>query len=112
MAARKQRVTVTVDPELVRAGNRAVADGHADSLSGWVSAALTEKVRQDQKLQHLRAAILEYEAEFGEITTEELVAQQRADREDAVVVRGRRSSSAGRARRAAAAAKSATAKPA
>ncbi len=95
MTRSKQRLTVTVDPELVEAGHRAVADGEADSLSGWVSAALAEKVRQDQKLQHLRAAILEYEAEFGEITDDELVAQRRADREDAVVVRGPRSGSSG-----------------
>ena len=101
MTARKQRLTVTVDPELVEAGNRAVADGDADSLSGWVSTALADKVRRDQKLQNLHAAILEYEAEFGEITAGELAAQQRVDREDAVVVRGRRPGSGGRARRVA-----------
>lgn len=88
MTAKKHRLTVTVDPELIDAGNRAVAGGEADSLSGWVSAALAEKVHRDRQLEHLRAAIADYEAEFGEITTEELVAGRRADREDAVVVRG------------------------
>ncbi len=34
MTIRKQRLTVTVDPELVEAGNRAVATGAADSVSG------------------------------------------------------------------------------
>ncbi len=91
MTPRKQRLTVTVDPELVTAGNRAVATGNADSLSGWVSAALAEQVRRDQRLEDLRAAIADYEAEFGEITGKEMVAQQRKDREEAVVVRGRRS---------------------
>ena len=81
---------MTVDPELVEAGNRAVAEGNADSLSGWVSSALSEKMRRDEQLAHLRAAIEDYEGEFGEITTEEIAAQQRADREDALVVRGRR----------------------
>lgn len=81
---------MTVDPELVEAGSRAVADGSAESLSGWVSAALSEKIERDQKLAHLRAAMADYEAEFGEITAEELAAQHRADREGAVVVRGRR----------------------
>jgi ribonuclease HII len=80
---------VTVDPDLVEAGNRAVADGDADSLSGWVNAALAEKVRRDRKLEYLQAAIADYEAEFGEITAEEIAAQRRADREGAVVVRGR-----------------------
>jgi ribonuclease HII len=100
MAARKQRLTVTVDPELIEAGNRAVANHEADSLSGWVSAALADKVRRDRKLEELRAAIADYEAEFGEITAEEIAAQRRADREDAVVVRGRRASAGGRARSA------------
>ena len=89
MSSRKLRLTVTVDPELVEAGNRAVAEGAADSLSGWVSAALAEKVHRDQRLAHLQAAIADYEAEFGEITAEEIAAQRRADREDALVVRGR-----------------------
>jgi hypothetical protein len=63
-----------------------------------VSSALAEKVRRDHQLARLRDAIAEYETEFGEITAGELAAQQRADREDAIVVRGprqrRRTSSA------------------
>jgi glycerol dehydrogenase-like iron-containing ADH family enzyme len=89
MTPRKQRLTVTVDPELVEAGNRAVEAGEADSLSGWVSTAMSEKASRDEKLDHLRAAIADYEAEFGEITAGELAAQRRADRADAVVVRRR-----------------------
>ena len=100
MTARKQRLTVTVDPDLIKAGNRAVASGDANSLSGWVSTALSEKAERDWKLQHLAAAIADYEAEFGEITAGEIAAQRRADREDAVVVRRRRSSARGPVRRA------------
>ncbi|MEJ7801050.1 MAG: hypothetical protein WKF60_11040 [Ilumatobacter sp.] len=96
MTERKRRLTVTVDPELVEAGSRAVTNGDADSLSGWVSAALEEKVRRDQKLALLRAAITDFEGEFGVITAEEIVAQQRLDRENAVVVRRRRAPDAGR----------------
>ena len=87
---RKLRLTVTVDPELVQAGNRAVAEGKADSLSAWVSSALAQKVRRDVQLGYLRAAIADYEVEFGEITPEEISAQQRTDRDDAVVVRRQR----------------------
>jgi len=90
MTARKQRLTVTVDPELIEAGQRAVESGQADSVSGWVSAALEDKVRRDRKLALLAAAVASYEREFGEITAEEIAAQQRADRQDATVVRGRR----------------------
>ena len=49
MTARKQRLTVTVDPELIEAGNHAVASGTADSLSGWVGIALTEMVQKGSK---------------------------------------------------------------
>lgn len=86
MSARKQRLTVTVDPELVEVGNRAVLAGAADTLSGWVSTALAEKVRRDVRQEHLRAAIADDEADVGEITADELVAQRRADREDALVI--------------------------
>jgi glycerol dehydrogenase-like iron-containing ADH family enzyme len=96
MSPRKQRLTVTVDPDLVEAGTRAVASGAADSLSAWVSTALAEKAHRDQQLTQLRQAISDYETEFGEITAEELASQRRTDREDAIVVRGR--GRAGRAR--------------
>lgn len=88
MTPRKQRLTVTVDPELVEAGARAVATGAADSLSAWVSIALAEKARRDQQLARLRDAIAGYEDEFGEITDEEIATLRRSDRENAVVVRG------------------------
>lgn len=89
---RKQRLTVTVDPELVAAGSRAVEAGSAESLSGWVNAALVEQARRDQRLEALSAALADYEAEFGEITAEEMAVQLRRDRQEAVVVRGRRTS--------------------
>ena len=79
---------MTVDPELVEAANRAVASGSADSLSAWVSAALADRARRDEQLARLGDSIADYEAEFGEITTEEIAQQRRADREGAVVVRG------------------------
>jgi ribonuclease HII len=100
MTARKQRLTVTVDPDLIEAANHAVAVGDADSLSGWVSAALRDKVRRDGRLEDLHAAIADYEAEFGEITAGEIAAQRRADRQDAVVVRGSGASPSVRARSA------------
>jgi hypothetical protein len=89
MTRPKQRITVTIDPDLVDAGSRAVAAGDADSLSAWVGVALAEKVARDEHLEHLRAAIADYESQFGTITAEEIAAQRRADRGNAVVVRGR-----------------------
>lgn len=97
MTQGKRRVTVTVDPELVEAGNRAVAGGAADSLSAWVNTAMAERARRDEQLARLHDAIADYEAEFGEISAEEIAAQRRADRADATVVRGRRPSRRARA---------------
>jgi hypothetical protein len=57
-------------------------------MSGWVTSALVEKVARDAKLAALRDAISDYEAEFGEITADELASQERADRKAAIVVRG------------------------
>lgn len=90
MRSTKHRLTVTVDRELMEAGQRAVESGEADSVSGWVSAALEDKIRQDRKLSLLAAAVADFEQEFGEITAEEIAAQRRSDRQDATVVRGPR----------------------
>ena len=65
-----------------------------------MNSALAEKARRDQQLAQLRHAIADYEAEFGEITAEVLATQQRADREDAVVVRGARRTRRARAKEA------------
>lgn len=81
---------MTVDPALVEAGQRAVAAGRADSVSGWVSAALEDRILREHKLALLAAAVADYEDEFGEITVEEIARQRRSDSEDARVVRGRR----------------------
>lgn len=89
MAQRKERLTVTVDPELIAAGAAAVEAGRADSLSGWVNQALAERAERDRKLAALDDAIAAYEARAGSITDEELREQQRVDRAAAVVVRGR-----------------------
>ncbi len=91
---------MTVDPLVIEAGNEAVAAGLADSLSGWVNAALTERATRDRKLQSLSEAIGDYEAEFGEITNDEISARQRADREASTVVRGGRPTSKARSPRA------------
>jgi glycerol dehydrogenase-like iron-containing ADH family enzyme len=94
MSVGKHRLTVTVDPELVEAGQRAVQSGAADSVSGWVSAALEDKIKRDRKLSMIALAVADFEREFGEITAEEIAAQRRTDRQGAFVVRGRRRSGA------------------
>ena len=63
--ARKERVTVTVDAELVEAGNRAVKAGQADSLSSWVNDALAEREVRHRRLRGMADAIAAYESEHG-----------------------------------------------
>ena len=105
MTNRKERLTVTVDPDLIEAGNQAVAAGLAESLSGWVNAALVEQATRDRRLQSLSDAISAFEADHGQITADEMATQARRDREEAVVIRGSRRTSkapAGRGGRGAA----------
>ena len=90
MTQRKQRLTVTVNSELVAAGKAAVEQGLADSLSAWVNEALAARTERDRRLRAMDEAIASYEAEFGEITEEEMEARRRADREAAMVVRPKR----------------------
>jgi hypothetical protein len=88
MKAAKARVTVTIDPSLVKAGNDAVAEGRADSLSGWVNQALAERAAKEHRLRMMAAAIADYERKHGEISVQEIEEQARADRQGARVVRG------------------------
>jgi hypothetical protein len=99
MRKRKERLTVTVDKALLQAGNEAVAAGLVDSLSGWVNLALAERAAKERRLQAMAEAVAAYEADFGEISAEELVAQERKDRAAAVVVRGRRRAGVRKTRR-------------
>src|SRR5690606_39099349 len=88
----KERLTVTVDHDLIAAGNDAVAEGRAESMSAWVNAALAERAAKDRRLAALEAAVATYEEQFGVITPREIADQARADREAARVVRGPRKS--------------------
>ncbi len=90
MSTRKERLTVTVDPDLVAAGNDAVSEGRADSLSAWVNSALAEKIAKESRLAALAEAVAAYEARFGAISMQELDDQKRADRAAAVIVRGKK----------------------
>ena len=65
--------------------------------------ALAERATKERKLAAMGDAIAAYEAEFGEISPDEIVAQRRADRRSAVAVvaKPRATTSPRRRRRAA-----------
>jgi Arc/MetJ-type ribon-helix-helix transcriptional regulator len=88
MSRGKERVTVTVDAELVAAGNRAVRAGRAESLSGWVNQALVEHSEKERRLKAMAEAVAAYESEFGKISAAEMAAQKMADDRSARMVRG------------------------
>ena len=90
MSSRKDRVTITLDSHVVEAGNKAVASGRADSLSGWVNLALIERIEKERRLAAMAEAVAAYEMRFGVISAEEIAEQEHADREAALVVRGSR----------------------
>jgi len=87
MTLKKARLTVTVDAELVEAANAAVESGAAESVSAYVNDALAVQSARQRRLTALHRAIRDYEAEFGEITEEEMAERRREDRANAIIVR-------------------------
>jgi hypothetical protein len=68
----KKRLTVTVDPALVKAGTTAVRRGLARSLSDWANAALEARAREDERAHAAALAVAAYEAEHGAFSDAEL----------------------------------------
>jgi Arc/MetJ-type ribon-helix-helix transcriptional regulator len=83
----KQRLSASVDADLVEAAEQAVAAGRSASVSAWVNDALRLKVAHDRRLEALAGFVAAYESEFGEITQEEMDLAARRARGRAVVVR-------------------------
>ncbi len=46
----KERLSASVDAELIAVAQEAVAQGHAESVSAWVNEALRLKAEQDRRL--------------------------------------------------------------
>jgi Arc/MetJ-type ribon-helix-helix transcriptional regulator len=84
----KQRLSASVDEDLIAAAENAVARGRAESVSAWVNDALKLKLEQDRRLEALAAFIADYEADHGEITADEMKQAVRRARARAIPVRG------------------------
>jgi Arc/MetJ-type ribon-helix-helix transcriptional regulator len=84
----KERLSASVDADLVAVAQEAVAQGRAESVSAWVNEALRLKVAHDRRLRALDEFVAAFEAEHGEITDAEMRAAARRARGRAVVVRG------------------------
>ncbi len=86
--ANKQRVSASVDGDLVDAGQAAVAAGEAENFSAWVNEALRRQADHDRRLRALDEFLAAYESEHGEITADEMRDATRRARARAVIVRG------------------------
>lgn len=83
----KERVSATVEADLLAAGRAAVAAGRAESLSAWVNEALLRQAEHDRRMKALDEFLDAYEAQHGEIREDEMEAATRAARQRAVIVR-------------------------
>ncbi len=92
----KQRLSVSVDADLLAAAEQAAKRGEAPTLSAWVNDALRLKLEHDTRLRAGAAFLAEYEAEHGPITAADREAAAREAKRRAIPVRGLR---AGEARR-------------
>ncbi|MDR2988065.1 MAG: hypothetical protein LBV34_24835 [Nocardiopsaceae bacterium] len=84
----KERLSASVDADLMAVAQDAVAKGHVESVSAWVNEALKLKAAQDRRLRAVDDFIAAFEAEHGEITETEMREATRRARSRAVVVRG------------------------
>jgi Arc/MetJ-type ribon-helix-helix transcriptional regulator len=84
----KQRLSASVDSDLIEAAENAVTSGRSESVSAWVNDALRIKLEQERRLEALAAFIAAYEDEHGEITPDEMLAAARRARASAITVRG------------------------
>ena len=84
----KERLSASVDADLVAVAQEAVAAGQAESVSAWVNEALRLRVAHDRRLRALDEFVAAFEAEHGEITEAEMSEAARRARGRAVVVRG------------------------
>jgi Arc/MetJ-type ribon-helix-helix transcriptional regulator len=84
----RERLSATVEGELLEAAREAVAEGRAESVSAWVNDALRLQADHDRRMRALDGFLAAYEAEHGVISDDEIRQARRRARSRAVVVRG------------------------
>jgi len=84
----KERLSASVDADLLAMAHDAVDQGRAESVSAWVNDALRLKAAYDQRLRAVDEFMAAFEAAHGQITEKEIREAARRARDRAVVVRG------------------------
>jgi len=95
----KQRLSASVDADLMAAAEAAARRGDAPTLSAWVNDALRLKLEHDRRMQALATFIDAYEAEHGEIAPAEIDQATRAARARSLPVRALRTQAQGTGKR-------------
>lgn len=83
----KQRLSASVDAELLHLAQSAVEAGRAESVSAWVNDALRMKADHERRMEGLDSFIAAYEAEHGVISEAEMDEAVRRARGRATVIR-------------------------
>lgn len=76
-----------VGADVLRSARRAIRAGHVRSLDEWARTALEERAENDRRRDAARRAVRAFEEKHGRFTPEELAAQARRDKRNAVRVR-------------------------
>ena len=85
----KRRLSASIDADLMAAAEAAVQRGAASSVSAWVNEAFRRQLEHDRRLAAMDVFLATFEAEFGEITDEDIAAATKRTRADATVVRSK-----------------------
>lgn len=85
----KQRLSASVDAEVLAAAQEAVDAGRVANISTWVNEALHRQAEHERRMAALDEFLDAYEAEHGPISDEEIRDASRRARARAVVVRGK-----------------------
>ena len=84
----KERLSASVDSELLAAAQAAVADGLAANVSAWVNEALIRQVAHDRRLRALDDFLAAFESQHGAITDREMRDADRRARGGSVAKKG------------------------
>lgn len=83
----KQRLSASVDGDLLASGRAAVSAGRAGSISEWVNEALRRQATHDARLEAVGDFITAFEAEHGQLTDKEIEDAYRRAKARAIIVR-------------------------
>lgn len=83
----KRRLSASIDADLMAAAEEVVKRGAAPSVSSWVNEAFRRQLEHDRRLAAMDEFLVAFEAEFGEITDEDIALATKRTRANATVVR-------------------------